>query len=370
MGTRPFAYNATQTAITGTVNAGTICIGVSALDYSSKPGGLTWWNGPDEDNSYVICKAVPAQNFPTPVGNVGGVEFWKCTNTDEAFRSLVQIISGTSQATASAAGTWLISNGYWSSWSFDSDAQAFINAAGITGATEQYAVSNLVLGLKSDGIWNNMIAVYPFVGGSATSHKYNLKDPRDLDAAFRLTFHGGITHDSYGILPDGTNGYVNTKFAPSSNWIGGNSSMSVYSRTANIDNGKLWGTASANGNTTFSAIIKTTVSSNVIFYNSSISVNILTLTSSAVNLMVSRINSSNVIIGRNEVTSSYSRAESSFSSSPIFLSANNQNGTVESGSYSNRQIAFSHIGYGLTTTQCTQLYNRIQTFQTTLGRQV
>jgi len=116
MAARPFAYNPTQATIEGTTNVGTLCVGVSALDYSSNPGGLTWWMGPDEDNSYVVCKDVSTQNFPTPVGDVGSVQFWRSTNTDEAFRSLVQTLSGTSAATASAASDWLSSNGYWTNW--------------------------------------------------------------------------------------------------------------------------------------------------------------------------------------------------------------------------------------------------------------
>ena len=116
MAARPFSYNPTQAIIEGTTNVGTICIGVSALDYSSKPGGLTWWMGPDEDNSYVIAKDVSSQDFPTPVGDVGNVQFWRSSNTDESFRSLVQTISGTSQATATAASDWLSLNGYWTNW--------------------------------------------------------------------------------------------------------------------------------------------------------------------------------------------------------------------------------------------------------------
>jgi hypothetical protein len=38
--------------------------------------------------------------------------------------------------------------------------------------------------------------------------------------------------------------------------------------------------------------------------------------------------------------------------------------------YSNRQCAFVTIGTGLTDAEALNLYNTIQTFQTTLGRQV
>lgn len=116
MGSRPFAYNPGPITISGVTNIGNLAVGVSALDYSSNPGGLTWWNGPEESNSYVICKDVSTQNFPTPLGNVGGVQFWSCSNTDEAFRETVQTISGTAQASATTANTWLSSNGYWTNW--------------------------------------------------------------------------------------------------------------------------------------------------------------------------------------------------------------------------------------------------------------
>ena len=116
MPTRGFAHNPTQASISGTSNLDTLCIQEQALDLSSSPGGLTWWMGPEETGVYIIAKDVPSNNFPTELGNVGGVQFWRCSNTDEAFRGTVQTLSGTSQASASAASTWLSSNGYWTNW--------------------------------------------------------------------------------------------------------------------------------------------------------------------------------------------------------------------------------------------------------------
>ena len=85
----------------------------------------------------------------------------------------------------------------------DPDATAFLTAAGITDPTISSAIDTLVVDLKGYGIWSKMLAIYPFVGGTATTHKWNLKDPRDLNAAYRLSFFGTITHSSTGVKGDG-----------------------------------------------------------------------------------------------------------------------------------------------------------------------
>jgi hypothetical protein len=158
MATRPFSYNPTQATIAGTTNLGTICIGVSNLDYSSKPGGLTWWMGPEEANSYIVCKDVPAQNFPTPLGNIGNVQFWRSANTDADLINLVSIISGTTQTSISAAASWLNANGYWTNYTGPvTFSRPFVDGsvpgattetawntfrAALTGSYTQFVVSN------------------------------------------------------------------------------------------------------------------------------------------------------------------------------------------------------------------------------------
>jgi hypothetical protein len=94
---------------------------------------------------------------------------------------------------------------------YDPDAQAFFTAAGITDTTEKDAVNTLVLGMKAEGIWTLVDAAYPFVGGTTDSTKYNLVNPVDSDAAFRLTYFGSWTINSYGAKPVTANSsYANT----------------------------------------------------------------------------------------------------------------------------------------------------------------
>jgi len=106
----------------------------------------------------------------------------------------------------------------------DSNADAFILAASITDATHKKAVTELVIDLKAiNAIQADFVnfdipansvcqAIYPFVGGSASAHKFNLINPADTDAAFRLTFSGTLTHDEKGVKGS-TNGLANTKLS-------------------------------------------------------------------------------------------------------------------------------------------------------------
>jgi hypothetical protein len=111
----------------------------------------------------------------------------------------------------------------------DVDAQAFITAAVITDQTQQTAINTLVTDLKTAGIWTKMKALYPFVGGTAAQHRFNLKDPRAVDAAYYLTFYGGGTHSANGYLPNG-NSYADTKLIPSVD-LSTNSGFGYYSIT-------------------------------------------------------------------------------------------------------------------------------------------
>jgi hypothetical protein len=118
----------------------------------------------------------------------------------------------------------------------DPDAQAFINATGISG-NDALAINILVEELKDAGIWDYLDAVYPMVGGTATTHKYNLIDPQDTDGAYRLNFQGGWTHDSSGALPNGTTAYADTHYVPSTNLTTANGHLSYFSfsNTATAD---------------------------------------------------------------------------------------------------------------------------------------
>jgi hypothetical protein len=117
---------------------------------------------------------------------------------------------------------------------FDFNATDFIAQATISDSTQKSAINQLVLDVKdiSTGVfWRDKLkALYPYVGGTSTTHKWNLKDPRDLDAAFRGVFNGGGTHDANGYTPNGTDGYMDTKLNGSTQGMNNNHHSAVYIR--------------------------------------------------------------------------------------------------------------------------------------------
>jgi hypothetical protein len=110
----------------------------------------------------------------------------------------------------------------------DPDAQAFITAASITDPTQQAAINTLVLDLKGYSIWTKMKAIYPIVGGIASSHAVNLKTP----GTYNLTFGTGWTHTSNGMTSLMT--FAQTGIQPST-VLGLNDAHLSYFTTGFID---------------------------------------------------------------------------------------------------------------------------------------
>lgn len=248
----------------------------------------------------------------------------------------------------------------------DADAQAFITASGISG-TEATAVNTLVVSLKSANIWTKIKAAYPFVGSSATSCKWNLKDARDLDAAYRLFFNGGGTFSSAGYLPNGTNAYANTFLNPSTQLTATSVHLSYYSRTAT----PVGATVEIGNNNGSANIFHIRTAANFIAGSSATTLMNFTTTTNAQGfwLGTKRANNDREIY-RNGITQTTSTTNdtTAFTSVNLYLGATNQLGTT--ASYSNKQCAFASIGDGLTDAEVTAFYNAVQQFNTTLGRQV
>ena len=267
----------------------------------------------------------------------------------------------------------MIINPYSFGVAYDPDAQAFFTASGLTGATNLNAINTLVVSLKGFGIWTKMKAIYPFVGGTAALHKWNLKDPQDTDAAFRLVFSGGWTHSSTGATPNGTNAFANSFLVPSSTISINSIGLSYYSRTnttpANnsVNMGSWVGAGfqytilairSYLSSTRTYSILQTSNAGQFAQFVDANALGLYTTTRTANNL--TKIFKNGILSATN------SEVSTGNSTNSIYLGATNGN-TLN---YSNRECAFASIGDGLTDTEAANFYTAVQNFNTTLTRNV
>ena len=122
-------------------------------------------------------------------------------------------------------------------FSYDADAAAYFTATGITNTVEKDAINTFVLSLKSYSLWTTFHHLHLLcVGAGATQRKFNLKNPVDSDAAFRLSFLGGWTH-STGVgansQPNGTTGYADSFLTPSTTFSLNSTGFTIDSFTEN-----------------------------------------------------------------------------------------------------------------------------------------
>jgi len=221
------------------------------------------------------------------------------------------------------------------------------------------------LDLKSYSLWTKFSAIYPFVGGTATSHKYNLKDPRDLDAAYRIQFNGGWTHNSDGIRGDGSTGYADTFAAMNTAAIPNRlNHFSVYIKilpsgtqyNGILDTGVLraFGGAWGSGQNWFASLqnfSNSGIASQIGFVNG-------TVTSTSASALYRNGTSIWTPNNPGSMTNQYN----------YYLGATNYDGSP--GFYNTTNIAFASLGGSMNATDASNFYTAVQAFQTTLGRQV
>jgi hypothetical protein len=251
----------------------------------------------------------------------------------------------------------------------DADAQAFITASGISG-TEATAINTLVVNLKSANIWTKIKAAYPMVGSSATSMKWNLKSPIDSNAAYRLVFSGGGTFSSNGYQPGGVNGFANTFLNSGVDLTNTSNHISYYSRTATV--GVVCEMGTYDGLS--SSFFQVRTAGNYISGNATNAISFTTTGSALGFWLGTKRSNTDREIYRNGVSEATNTTSDSLAlpNILIYLGARNSVNYIPSGAqlFSNKQCAFASIGDGLTDAEALAFYNAVQTFNTTLGRQV
>jgi hypothetical protein len=257
----------------------------------------------------------------------------------------------------------------------DADATAYLAAVVSTGGTVSEtittAVDTLFTSLKSNGLYTKIYALYPFVGSTTASCAIEAKGT----TSYNLSYYGpGASASANGLSGNG-NTIAELSFTPSSIFASANNMhISYYSRTSRSGNSSFSiGTAGLDptsgglrrlqlnilyDSNTYLAIGNI---SNLIAYSDSGTTGFYIGSRTAVNSLKLYKNGSMVSQNTNSNTNELN------SSTNIDFFGTNAGNPAE---FDNLQSAFISLGSGLTDGEASTYYTIVQTFQTSLGRQV
>lgn len=254
----------------------------------------------------------------------------------------------------------------------DTDVTAFLLAANITDPTQISAIAALVTNAKANGWWTKCAAIYPFVGGTASSHKYNLKDSRDLDAAFRINFVSTWTHSSNGIQGNGSTTYADTFLIPNAVLSNSDTHASIYSRS-NSEGFSDFGSAFGDTSVRFAVHVRwfgDTVYNDQ--YDNDTNRQTATNTDSLGHYVFTRSANTVQKIYKNgsQLGSTNTATSVGFSSldHSMYIGAMNNAGNPDNAS--SREYCFFTIGSGIDDSTASLMYTDVQAFQTALGREI
>ena len=245
---------------------------------------------------------------------------------------------------------------------------AVIAGGGSLDATASGATYALFNQLFVDSLWSKLYGFYPLLGGNSSgAQAVNGKTPGTRN----MTWNGGLTFSTNGVVSNGSTGWGNTN--SNANAIGGldDFHMSFYSRTdqqVSLTQFDMGVYQDPNQRTQLNS--RSTVDD----------------TRGVVNATTqgtfSNTNSQGMftIVRRGSTDTEFYKNSTSLGNSNVASTAR-PNGVIGLcvrywsvsdliSTPTTRQYSFVTMGNALTDTDVTNLYNAIQTFQTTLGRQV
>lgn len=246
---------------------------------------------------------------------------------------------------------------------YDSDAQAFFTATGITDNTIKDAVDDLVVALKAASVWTKCIAIYPFVGGDATKHSYNLKNT----AQYQITWSGTVTHNANGITGNGTDGFGISLNPSSASMDGSNYHLAIYSRSSGasaqnqIEIGAYDGVGAA-------MFLGCRFQDTCIMYGGATSGNVSFSNTDGQGFYLQSRRSDTDLEAYKNGSSSYTLATSNTTTPPnLALRVLDFNGSPNK---STKNLAFASVGSGLTDTEAADFNTAVEAFQDALSRGV
>lgn len=251
---------------------------------------------------------------------------------------------------------------------YDSDAQTYFTASGLSNSTIKDAVNAWIVGKKADSQWTNLKGAYFFAGGTQAIDIVNAKTP----GTFNLTSPAHPTYSTNGVTGNGSSQYLSTGIIPATHISSVNAAtISFYCRTNNAVDGYDFG--AVNDATGYNKELALCLrwSDNVTY----LAANNIEDTTSAVTdtrgfFTLTRTASNSYSLYRNgTLVQAFTSASTSLHTVALTILAMN----ADSGPlyYCNRQCAgFEVYNEAFDATKALNSYNRWQTFNTALSRAV
>jgi hypothetical protein len=137
--------------------------------------------------------------------------------------------------------------------SYDEDAQAYFDAAGVTNETYLDAINQFILDLKAASLWTKFDRLWILANEDATAALTCIKSLETMTPINAPTFTAG-----QGYAGNGTSSYLDTNFAPDPdgvNYLQNAASIGLYSRTSG-GSGRDMGCAEPNPDPTLQLLAK------------------------------------------------------------------------------------------------------------------
>jgi hypothetical protein len=287
-------------------------------------------------------------------------------------------ITRVSGSASNPSGSW-----YRCAMVFTSSVSAPSNTSIQLATTDGSLTYGSLTGLSGSFLWGAQIEPGDFIspylsnntGNAFTTGsifdqvKYNLKDPRDTDSAFRLTTGGTSTIGYSGFKGDGVSGYLDTNLASATALNPSSINLSVYVRTAVGTNQSL---IAARYSAAFNQLL--TAGSNNFRVNFNSPGNFDSATNSLTGIvgfaLASKTSVNSIKVYRNTtLVTEDTRTTGTGGVIESFAIGSYKSAGVYS-TFGRHETSFATIGDGLTDYEAKALYWIVQKYQTSLGRQV
>jgi hypothetical protein len=241
-----------------------------------------------------------------------------------------------------------------------------VATGGTLNSTISAATQTMFNSLVSTGLWEDVSLFYPIIGGVANAHAQAAG--QQYNSSFNGTFNGGVTHSSSGMTFNGVNGYMDTNWALR-NQLGATSLVSIGGYTNTTYAESLMGCLNGDASTITQLRLDSPTGDIAAQPGTSLAGAITTsMTGSSGTFITSRTGTTATFVLQNNVITNLTQASGLTDADRVmWVGARNY---VGAPAYGTGRVAFVFMGRTLTAAQATTLKGIIQTFQTSLSRQV